>query len=106
MRSDQARNTRYSQGGTTTINGSSLGWWERKIYEKSPMDVSIIITKRYAHRPDAIALDMYGTANLMWFVLQYNTITDIVEDLSEGTVISLPTKSRLFGDLLGRSPNF
>jgi len=70
------------------------------------MDVSIIVTKRYAHRPDIIALDMYDTATLQWFVLQYNNITDIIEDMSEGTILTLPTKGRLFGDLLGRSPNF
>ena len=106
MRSDQGRNTRYSQGGKSTVNGNAIGWWERKIYNKSVMDVSLTITKRYAHRPDIVAYEMYENAGLAWFVLQYNNITDLIEDFSEGSVIVLPTKSRLFGDLFGRSPNF
>lgn len=101
-KSTSITNGRYSAGGTTAINGNTLGWWERKIFPRSPLDVEFPITKRYALRPDLVALDMYGKATLMWVVLQYNTILDVTEDFVEGKTIILPTKARLFGELLKR----
>lgn len=102
-RSDQVRNSRYNQGGKADVSGNRLGWWERKLYKSSPMDISLTLSKRYALRPDLVAIDMYGKANLMWFVLQYNSISDLTEDFVEGSVIYLPTKGRLFGELLSKS---
>lgn len=102
-RSDQQRNTRYSQGGTTEVISQRLGWWERKIFPKSPMDVTLVITRKYAYRPDVMAYDMYGKATLAWFILQYNNISDINIDFAEGITIVLPTRDRLFGELLTRS---
>lgn len=99
-KSTDVPNGRYSQGGSTEIVGNRIGWWERKNFPKSTMDVSIVITKRYAHRPDLVAYDMYGKTSLMWVVLQYNTILDVMEDFTEGTVIRLPSRSRLFSQLL------
>lgn len=93
-------NGRYSQGGSTEVAGNRIGWWERKSFPKSTMDVSIVITKRYAHRPDLVAYDMYGKTSLMWVVMQYNAILDVMEDFTEGTVIRLPSRSRLFSQLL------
>ena len=104
-RSDQIRNSRYSQGGTVDVDGNRLGWWERIVFQKSPLDVTLTITKKYARRPDLLAIDMYGKANLQWFVLQFNNISDINEDFIEGKVITLPTKSRLIGEMLGKSSN-
>lgn len=99
-KSTEVPNGRYSQGGTTEVVGNRIGWWERKNFPKSTMDVSIVITKRYAHRPDLVAYDMYGKTSLMWVVLQYNAILDVMEDFTEGTVIRLPSRSRLFSQLL------
>ena len=64
------------------------------------MDIKMVVTKRYAGRPDLVAYDVYGRTTLMWVVLQYNTILDITEDFVEGTQITLPTRSRLFSELL------
>lgn len=102
-RSDQVSNSRYSQGGTVEYVGGRLGWWERLKFKTSPLDVTLTVTKRYARRPDLMALDMYGKATLQWFVLQYNNVSDVNEDFIEGTVITLPTKSRLFGEMLGKT---
>lgn len=93
-------NSRYSQGGVTEVKGNRIGWWERKVFPKSPLDVTFNITKRYIGRPDLIAFDMYGKTTLMWVVLQYNNVLDIATDLREGAVIVLPTRSRLFSELL------
>ena len=102
-RSDQASGGRYVQGGSVELKGLRLGWWERKIYAKSPLDIPFIVTSKYARRPDKLAYDMYGQANLQWFIMQYNNMSDLNEDFTVNTQIVLPTKSRLFGELLSKS---
>lgn len=100
LRSDLQRNSRYAVGGTSTIVGDRIGWWERTIFPTSPLDVEITVTRKYVGRPSKLAYDLYGKDGLMWFVLQYNNIIDITTDFAEGTVLILPTKARLFGELL------
>lgn len=102
-RSDQQRGGRYLQGGTVELRGDKLGWWERKLFDRSPTDVSYTITSKYANRPDLLAFDLYGRANLQWFVMQYNNALDVYTDFNEGTTIVLPTRGRLFGELLSKS---
>ena len=102
-RSDQVRGSRMKQGGVTDVSGDRLGWWERTIFPKSPLDVTIKLTRKYAMRPDLLAYDMYGKVTLQWFVLQYNNIIDVTEEFVEGATITLPTKSRLMMELLGKS---
>lgn len=99
-RSDQRRDGRYVHGGLTTPNGNRLGWWERRVFDASPTDISFVVTKKYAFRPDLLAYDMYGRSNLMWFILQYNNVSDISVDFVEGIELRLPTAQRLFGELL------
>lgn len=103
QRSDQQRGGRYVQGGTVEANGARLGWWERKTYDRSPTDIVYTITANYAHRPDLLAYDLYGRTTLQWFVLQYNNASDVYTDFTEGTIIELPTRSRLFGELLSKT---
>lgn len=103
-RSDQQRNSRYSQGGTVELIGNNIGWWERHVYQRSDSDVVFTVTSRYARRPDLLANDLYNTPILQWFILQYNAIVDINEEFIEGSTITLPTKARLFGELLARRP--
>lgn len=103
QRSDQQRGGRFVQGGKAEVKGKRLGWWERVVYEKSPTDITYTITAKYAQRPDLLAFDLYGRATLQWFIMQYNTVSDVYEDFTEGTVITLPTRSRLFGELLSKS---
>lgn len=102
-RSDQRRDGRFIHGGTPTVKGNRIGWWERRIFERSPLDVPFVITKRYDRRPDLLAYDLYGRANLMWFVLQYNNISDVNTEFIEGTELTLPTSHRLFGEILARA---
>lgn len=102
-RSDQQRSGRFVYGGTPTLNNNRLGWWERRLFERSPLDVPFVITKRYDRRPDLLAYDLYGRANLMWFILQYNNVLDINTEFVEGIELTLPTSQRLFGEILARS---
>jgi len=103
QRSDQQRGGRMVQGGVVELKGNRIGWWERAVFTKSPTDIPYTITAKYAHRPDLLAFDLYGRATLQWFIMQYNTVSDLYGDFNEGTVILLPTRSRLFGELLSKS---
>ena len=102
-RSDQQRNGRYVQGGKPDIKGGKIAWWERKVFPRSPSDITYVITTKYKYRPDMLAYDMYGKASLMWVILQYNSIVDIHEEFKEGSVITLPSRTRLFSELLVNS---
>lgn len=103
QRSDRQAGSRYVTGGTVDVKGNKLGWWERKKFPTSQTDVEYIITAKYAHRPDLLAFDLYGKPSLQWFIMQYNNIVDLYDDFNEGKRLLLPTKSRLFGELLSNS---
>lgn len=103
QRSDQQSGGRYVQGGTVDVKGNKLGWWEREIFTRSPTDITYTISAKYACRPDLLAYDLYGRSTLQWFVMQYNHVSDVFEDFKEGTTIVLPTRARLYGELLSKS---
>lgn len=102
MRSDQVRGSRYSSGGVSDVKADTIGWWERVVLPKSDSDINVLITAKYHMRPDIMAYELYGTASLMWLVLQYANVVDVSEDFVRGTEIRLPTKTRLMSELLGR----
>jgi hypothetical protein len=93
---------RYVQGGTTYTIGNRIGWWERRVYKTSPTDVTLTLISKYNKRPDLLAYDLYGKANLQWFILQYNAISDITT-FQQGLQLVLPTRSRLFSELLNKT---
>lgn len=103
IRSDQMQDGRYRQGGTSTLQGKMLTWWERKLFQKSDSDVKFTVTPTYQYKPYKLAYDIYGSANLSWFVMQYNNISDVYEDFDVGSEILLPTKSRLYSEILSKS---
>jgi hypothetical protein len=102
-RSDQQNGGRYQKGGTSEVVNGGIRWWERRIYKKSPTDIKYTIPRRYQHRPDLLAYDLYGKASMQWFILQYNTIIDIMDEFVEGAEIYLPTTARLYGEILSSS---
>jgi len=97
-------NTRYNKGGITTINPTSLGWWERNIIPRSYDDVTIIIDKRYAGRPDLLAYDVYGRSSYMWIILQMNNIVDLNVEFAEGSTVYVPTVDRVMTQILAQQP--
>lgn len=97
------RNSRYVQGGTTTTHPLRLGWWERIAMLPSDDDLFVTVSNRQDRRPDIIAADYYGRADLAWVVLQFNNIADIQLELAAGTDIRLPSQDRLFFDMLNRT---
>jgi hypothetical protein len=99
----QVRTGRYKQGGTTEFTPSTVKWWDRRAFSTAVDDIPFTITPTYISRPDLIAYEVYGRANLMWLVLQYNNIVDINEELVEGRVLKLPSVRRLQTEILTKS---
>lgn len=102
QKSNRQTEGRYVQGGKTDDYIDRLGWWERKVFNQSPSDVTLTLISKYNRRPDLLAYDLYGKAGLQWFILQYNTISDITT-FEGGLEITLPTKERLFGEMLSKN---
>ncbi len=94
-KSTDKRQSRYVQGGATDNFGTRLGWWERRTIQQRDDDIFRTISNQEARRPDLIAFNVYGSAELAWLVLQYNNIVDHIVELAEGKEIRLPPKQRV-----------
>ena len=92
--------SRYVRGGTTTTSGNFLGWWSRTTFAKSPDDVTMTISTKYHQNPGLLANDVYGNANLFWFILQYNNIMDATTEFVSGATILLPLPQRVSMNIL------
>lgn len=101
-KSNKQTRGRFVHGGKSDDFGDRLGWWERNVFTTSPTDVPLELGMKYNMRPDLLAYDLYGKSSLGWFVLQYNYILDITEFVP-GLQLILPTKSRLFREILTRN---
>lgn len=64
-------------------------------------DVLYEIDKMYEYRPDLLAFDLYGDANLWWVFCQRNpdNLKDPIFDFRPGVQIYIPKKSTLQTDL-------
>lgn len=60
-------------------------------------DVTVTLNKNYEFRPDLLAYDLYGDANLWWVfaIRNPNTIKDPVFDMRPGTVIYIPKQTTI-----------
>jgi hypothetical protein len=60
-------------------------------------DSTFMITKVYEYRPDMLAFDLYGSANLWWVFIQRNPniLKDPIFDFKAGTEIKLPKKATI-----------
>lgn len=98
------KNSRYVQGGVSEVGERFIRWWERDVLPRDVIsDFSFDIINVYAGNPDLIAYDYYGRDDLGWLVLQYNNVVDINEELAVGKTVILPSRDRVFYELLSRS---
>lgn len=107
--SAKRKDTRYVQGGTTTVNEKNVGWWERnpELLKVSEDDIIIeSLPAFYEGRPDLMSFDFYGNNNLEWVILQVNGIVDINEEFVTGARIRLPSKVRMFSNILTKTINY
>lgn len=92
--------SRYVQGGTTYTNNIGLDWWERRIFKKDSSDVVYYVENKYENRIDLIAAAFYGDARYWWVIAQINDIIDPHGEIVPGRALVIPTKSRVFSELL------
>jgi len=97
-------NSRYVQGGTTSVSGRKLGWWDKRSFESDQSDIEITIDNEFHKRPDKLAFRAYGKQSYMWFILQYNNILEPNEEFIEGAKIRLPLPNRVFLDIMTEQP--
>jgi hypothetical protein len=96
--------SRYTQGGLSTLSADNkVKWWERRILEKSDDDLIVEILPRFNKRPDRLAFELYGKAELGWLILQYNVILDINDEFITNRIIKAPHPNRVIFDILNQS---
>ena len=78
----------------TDITGNYLDVASFPVMPKFPDDVSFVINKTYQYRPDLLASDLYGDANLWWVFAVRNpdVLMDPVFNFVAPTVIYVPNK--------------
>lgn len=86
----------------TPVNGNFLDVMTYRAIPKEADDIPYTIKPQHALRPDILAYDLYGDANLWWVfaVRNPNTIEDPIYDFTVDTVIYLPklvTLKRVLG---------
>jgi len=85
----------------TPENNLSLDFFQPRALTAEADDVSYTVDRIYAHRPDLLAYDLYGTPRLWWVFAQRNPdeIEDPIYDFAPGVTIQLPKLSNLQKDL-------
>jgi hypothetical protein len=85
----------------TSLYGKYLDVMTYRTFTKSESDASVTINKSYANRPDLLAYDLYGDADLWWVFTARNpnVLRDPIFDFLPGVQIYVPTKATLVQDL-------
>jgi hypothetical protein len=85
----------------TGMYGKFLDIMTPRDFTKREDDVYYEIDKIYSSRPDLLAYDIYGDANLWWVfsARNPNVLRDPIFDFLPGVKIYLPKKSTLIQDL-------
>ena len=92
-----AKYAKTSPWSDTRQNNFYLDLLEIRPVPAEADDFRYVIENQYRHRPDLLAYDIYGNANLWWVFVQRNmsVIKDPIYDFEPGTVIYLPKKTNL-----------
>lgn len=98
--------SRYVHGGETETANNRIEWWDRHNFQLDSTDVRYAIEKTYEGNPQAIATVFYGDPRYWWFICQYNSILDPIDEIQEGRIIFIPTKDRMQLMLTGREGGF
>jgi hypothetical protein len=92
-----AKYTQLSPYSATNQNNLYLELLEIRPVPADPDDLRYTIETQYNRRPDLLAYDLYGRAQLWWIFAQRNmdVIKDPIYDFVPGTVIFCPKQSNL-----------
>ena len=96
--------TRHTQGGVCDLAPKKIKWWDRFEIPSDSTDIQFVITKKYEFKPYLLAYDFYGNSDVEWLILQFNKIVDIMEEFTVGTVLLLPSPSRVNSSIMIKTP--
>ena len=96
------RSSRYTSGGTTEINATALEWWERIVLPVNPDDSMYVVEKKFEGRLDWITATFLDEPRYWWVVAQYNNILDPYSEVTEGTILYIPTIERVKSIMSGK----
>lgn len=69
-----------------SLDFGDFDFGENFYYRLTPQDVA---------RPDLISYKIYGTTNYWWFIMWYNGVSDVWNDLRDMMLIKYPNISRV-----------
>jgi hypothetical protein len=92
--------TKYSSKSLyykTPQNNFALGYYVFRDIPEDDTDTFVILAQRHTNKPTVLSYDLYGTPAYWWIfnVLNMDTIQDPLRDFVEGTVIRVPTLTRV-----------
>lgn len=79
------------------INGIEeydLGSFDPKDFDFGD-DIYVMVTENDLCRPELISYKCYGTGDYWWFLMWYNGISDIWNDLAFGIVLKIPQLNKV-----------
>ena len=90
---------RYSTSSpysATNIVGRYMTYYVHRRIPPHELDRFVRIKfERYVHRPDLLALDLYGDDNLWWVIPVRNGLQDPVFDIEMGSLLIVPDPSHV-----------
>jgi len=86
---------------STAVTDNYLDILTPRPIDKKPDDYLYVLEKKYEHRPDLLAHELYGDSGLWWVFMARNpnVIEDPIFDFVSGISIFLPKKDTLTENL-------
>lgn len=66
----------------SSLNFGDYEWGDLQFYRVRYQDIQ---------RPDLISFNIYGTTNYWWFIMWFNGVSDIWNDLVENMILKYPS---------------
>lgn len=74
--------------------------WEMDKIEENEDDSYFEVTREFAHRPDLISLEFYGTEQLYWVIAFVNKLTEPFAQTHVGLRLRVPSRETVFQTIL------
>jgi hypothetical protein len=104
--STKIRYSRYVSGGSAEVGQKTIEWWDREYFTTNPDDQVYVVERRFANRLDLIAATFLDEPRYWWVIAMYNNILDPHNEVTEGTIIYVPTRERVKTLLSGKLGGF
>lgn len=75
--------------GFTPIIGRFMVYYVHRPVPPHELDVVITLDQRYENRPDLLANDIYGDADMYWIIAVRNGLQDPVYDFKAGELYTI-----------------